>query len=173
VNVQGDILGRLQDLSEEDRAWVVARLPAQAKEKLRDERSGAARKDAMRSSVAVRKQKETVASEVALDLLARAEPQSLAAVLEHEPVWITAALIQIRDWPWTVQLLEALSPLVRTQVMDAQRAARTCTPLMAATLARLVASRIAHSTLPRASKFETLVERVRAARSKKRLSLHL
>ena len=64
--------------------------------------------------------------------LENSDPQHVAALLEREPVALTARLLSLRDWPWAAGVLERLSPARRRQVQErlvAQSPERVVSPL--------------------------------------------
>lgn len=122
-----DILRTLHGLAVEDRAWIIARLPARAKAQLLD----------------VPEPEVPPADE---ELPRDIDAARLAAVLAQEPSWITAAV----------------------------RGGSVLTPHAKQTLVRLVLARVGcDEAAPVPSKFQSLLARLSASRSRKRLTIHL
>jgi hypothetical protein len=151
-----DALSLLQGLTDEDRAWIVARLPTPAKSPASD---------------AGRLQPATTGEPA--DVLEKVEPRTLLAVLKDEPAWITAALLQAHAWTWSAQLLDALPAVLHADVATLERAKVRFAPEVAQTVRRLVAARIATGQREdRPSKFEALLDRLSASRVRKRMVFH-
>ena len=122
-----DIVRTLHGLAAEDRAWIIARLPARAKAQLlRGPEPEVAQSD------------EELPSDI--------DAARLAAVLAEEPSWIAAAV----------------------------RGGAGLTAHAKQTLIRLVVARVGcGEATPARSRFQSLVARLSASRSRKRLTIHL
>ena len=122
-----DILRTLHGLAAEDRAWIIARLPARAKGRLLD---------------VPEPQVPQSGDELPRDI----DAARLAAVLAEEPSWIAAAV----------------------------RGDSVLTSHAKQTLVRLVLARVGRGEAePARSKFQSLLARLSAARTRKRLTIHL
>lgn len=171
MRTPADILTTLNALSDEDRRWIIGRLPAQSKSRLL---AGSSEDLAPEQSPAAARTSPTTGAELALDTLSRVDAQTLARVLKHEPVWLIAALVYAREWPWRAQLLQELPPATRAEVERSSQVAGSFTPHLMDTLARLAQARTDERMGVRGtSRFEALVARLGASRAKKRLTLHL
>lgn len=174
MNAQAEALTLLHDLTAEDRAWLIAQLPAEARSRLLAESDANEGGDALKVVPASRAPEVDASESSALDGLVTVDVAALALVLKDEPPWLIAALLEARTWSWATEFLDALPALTRSQVTSTRRAGCSFAPLLAETLARLIVLRLGHGEAPRSpSTFETLVARLSAARSKKRLSIHL
>ena len=122
-----EILRTLHGLAVEDRAWIIARLPARAKARLLD----------------VAEPQVTQADD---ELPRDIDAARLAAVLAEEPSWIGAAV----------------------------RGGSVLTPHAKQTLVRLVLARVGRGEAePARSRFQSLLARLSASRTRKRLTIHL
>lgn len=164
--VRTDVLDTLNKLSAADRNWIIERLPEQAKTRLLSivgPQPVAAVPAPAPAAAATRDPKQ---------LLRYADPAVLASLLQREPAWMTMALLQSHDWPWREAFLEAMSPGMRAEVQSSEPPAFTVRLMDA--LAGIVAAHMqVHVPSPPMSKFEALVEKLAAARLRKRGSLHL
>jgi hypothetical protein len=169
-----DVIALLGTLSDSDRTWIIGKLPAHAKSRLLA--AGADRNSTVSAAPKTPSLKEVVepTNRASFDALARAQFAQIVQVLRGEPAWLIAVLLSAHEWTWQAELLTALSPAVRSDVAHVQRSAGAFSAHLVDTLMRLIAERVSGGTLShRPSRFESLVERVRASRSKRRLSLHL
>ena len=122
-----DILRTLHGLAAEDRAWIIARLPARTKAQLLHV-----------PEPEVPQSDEEIPPDI--------DAARLAVVLAEEPSWIAAAL----------------------------RGSSTLTPQAKQTLVRLVLARVGcGEAAPALSRFHSLLARLSASRSRKRLTIHL
>lgn len=175
-----ELIARLGALSSADRDWLLAALSPTAREQLlqltRGERGTAAGSqpaEQLRSA-------EALASGMELEpcapaaLLARlqATPVSvLAEVLGAEPIWLTAALLRVSEWPWRAQLLQRLPHVAMCLCppLEAPGAALS-EHFMRALLAR-IAARVAATPEPVSNRFEVLMLKLAARR--RRAAWHL
>jgi hypothetical protein len=165
-----DALSLLQGLTDEDRAWIVARLPTPAKSQLlQPEQPRNARPSRQEAASEAQRPEPAITGEPT-DGLEKVEPKTLLAVLKDEPAWITAALLQAHAWTWSTQLLDALPAVLHADVATLERAKIRFAPEVAQVVRRLVAARIAAGLRgERPSKFEALLDRVSASRLRKRM----
>ena len=178
MKTRADVVALLGTLCDADRAWIVGKLPSHAKSRLlaagSDLSSATPASTAHASATSASKQPAVPANRELYDVLVRTDPQSVINVLRNEPAWLIAAVLSAQEWPWHSDLLMALAPSVRSDVTCIQKIGTTFAAPLIDSLVRLVASRASSGVTPqRQSKFETLVSRLAASRSKKRLSLHL
>jgi hypothetical protein len=169
-----DALGLLQGLTDEDRAWIVARLPTAAKSQLLQ--AGQPPRNAEssgRKAASEAEQLPAVTGEPA-DVLENVAPKTLLAILKDEPAWITAALLQAHAWTWSTQLLDALPAVLHADVATLERAKTRFTPEVAQSVRRLIAARVAAGQRDdrASSKFATLLDRLSASRVRKRMVFH-
>ncbi len=159
-----DILQHLHTLSAEDRTWILGKLPAPAKSLLL---AGASDEPSPAAPAA------TTASD-APRLPSTLAAMQVAAALKEEPAWLAAALLEGAAEPWIADVVERLPAVLRSDVASIRRAGSTLTPSARQTLIRLFLAKIgqaAPQTTP--SRFQLLLERLSASRSRKRLTLHL
>jgi hypothetical protein len=166
-----DILQRLHGLTTEDRTWILARLPSGARSTLRAavKAEQSSRVDA---DVVAETQVDTT-GEVAR-LPSSLDPEAVAALLKGEPAWIAAALLEGSAEPWTAMVLEHLPSMLRADIERHRRAGCTLTVLARQTLISAFMAGVGntpHTPVP--SKFQSLLDRVSASRSRKRLTIHL
>jgi len=193
-----DLIARLGTLSTADRDWLLEALSPTAREQLLQLTRGelrpadasgpvaASRVEASRAAArrveasAPRTPAPLAAPETAWEqplpapLLARvaATPIAvLAEVLGAEPIWLTAALLRIADWPWRSQLLQRL-PHVAVCLCPPLEApgAALSEPFTRALLERILA-RTSDVPEPVTNKFESLVQKLAARR--RRAAWHL
>lgn len=149
-----DILQRLQALTSDDRTWILGKLPAAAK-----------------STLLAAASAEPSPPPATAPTLA---PRSVAAALKEEPAWLAAAFLQGAADPWAAEVIGHLPAVLRSDVANLRRAESTLTPLSRQTLADLLHAHVGQSAPPPTpSKFHTLLERLSASRSRKRMTLHL
>ena len=159
-----DILQRLQALSVEDRTWILGRLPVAAKATLLAAASGGSSPP----PPAAAREIEGPALSTTLP------PQSVAAALKEEPAWIAASILGNAGGPWIVEVLAHLPAVLRSDIASLRRSDSMLTPLARQTLVNLLLAQIDQSPPPPTpSKFHTLLERLSASRSRKRMTLHL
>lgn len=163
-----NVLQTLHGLTAEDRAWIIARLPARAKARLLAPTANE------RESHDREQLPAHLAKTDTLNLPPDVDAGSLATMLKAEPAWIAAALLQECEESLKAAVLERLPAVLRADISDIQRAGCKLTPLATQTLLRLLLTRIGHAkggSPP--SKFHSLLERLSASRSRKRLTIHL
>jgi hypothetical protein len=158
-------LSTLNALAPEDRAWILQRLPAIAREKL----LGTQLKSAPAS--AAQNLHKTTASAPAAALL-DASGAAMAHLLSTEPTWFLVALLRANEWIWQEDFLAHLPTPVRLEV---ERGLAVIAPMTPALLDAVVAAAHARTTLPppqvSTPPFESLLDRIAAARSRRRWSL--
>lgn len=166
-----DILQRLHGLTAEDRTWILARLPIRARSTLR-----AAVKAEQSSDVdadVIAEPKVDTTEEVAC-LPSGLDPEAVAALLKGEPAWIAAALLEGSAEPWSAMVFGHLPSMQRADIERHRRAGCTLTLLARQTLISIfVAGMGSTPHAPAPSKFQSLLDRVSASRSRKRLTIHL
>jgi hypothetical protein len=177
------LIVRLSGLSSADRDWLLEALSPAAREQLLQLTRGELGKaEASMQSAALSQSQAAAleAPEAELDprsppaLIARlaATPVSvLAEVLGAEPIWLTAALLRVAEWPWRAHLLQRL-PHVAVCLcppLDAPGTAPT-EHFTRALLERIVA-RTADLPELATSRFESLVQKLAARR--RRAAWHL
>ena len=151
-----DILRTLHGLAAEDRAWIIARLPARAKARLLGEKPQA---DA-----------SVPAASVPTDI----DASRLAAVLAEEPSWIAAAVLDGAAEPWAAAVLECLPAGMRADIASVQRIGCPLTPHAKQLVIRTLLARVGCGvSTPARSGFQQLLARLSASRSRKRLTIHL
>lgn len=117
----------LHALCENDREWILQRLPAANREMLRNllgelaelgipsDPSLVAPFEAVGGAANGR---DTGAVRSLCAKVARLEPEQLAPVLRDEPPQLIAAFVQLYAWPWRDAFIQQLGPLRRKQVLD-------------------------------------------------------
>jgi hypothetical protein len=171
MNAPREVLRTLHRLTAEDRNWIVARLPAALKVRLLGSEKAAERASPAAEAVPVRS--APTPDRDAQDPLASADPKTLAGLLKDEPAWIVAALVCARRTSWGPQLLDSLPAVQRADVARLQTGC-VFAPALIEELQRRLAARLTGGPAARsASKFEALVERIGASRSRKRIGIHL
>lgn len=178
-----DILSTLDRLSEADRDWIIENLPAQAKSQLLSVPSSSDSdsllvSDSVGSSVSTPMvggpETSSQQPEGAFQVLADVNPGWLADLLKAEPAWLTVAVLRSREWAWRSELMDALPVGLRTEVARMADSDMSFAPQLTTTVVSLVAARLNGHTVPRTmSRFEALVEKLAATRSKRRWSIHL
>lgn len=157
-----DMLQRLQALTAEDRTWILGKLPATEKSTLLAAASG-------ESSPPPAAAPEIEAPALPTTLASL----SVAAAMKEEPAWIAAAILQGAAEPWVAEVIAHLPAVLRSDVANLRRAGSKLTPLARQTLVELLLAQIGQTAAPTPSKFHTLLERLSASRSRKRMTLHL
>lgn len=176
-----DILSTLGRLSDADRHWIIENLPAQAKSQLLSVSPpghSLSASDPMQPSLPTDVSGAPDSSkrnyEDASQTLAAADSGLLADVLKAEPAWLTAALLRSREWTWRSEVMGALPSGLRTEVARIADSDLTFTPHLTTTVVNLVTARLNGQVAPRTvSRFEALVEKLAATRSKRRWSINL
>jgi len=119
---QQDIVGRLGDLTADDRAWILARLSPGARAALLD--SGATGHPPQKTqpgqgteSARVREPARQFADarDKTHAALATADARHVAAALRDEPVWIIHAILS-QPWPWRDDVIGSLQPMERAEL---------------------------------------------------------
>lgn len=170
----GELLGRLQQLSSQDRSWIMQQLtdrerakllekletpeiaPEIAEPKLREAAQPAASSDAKRTDP--------------IKALLKVDPRIVAALLKHEPAWLGAGVLAGQEESWSKAVLDALPASQRSDV-ERIRSQSFGDELMQSAARQILARCQADVTAT--SAFDRLVEKISASRSKRRLSLHL
>lgn len=159
------ILQTLGKLGTEDRAWVIARLPARAKAQLL---KMSPNEPAPRVAEAAAPQQPSERMPADIDV------GRLAAVLMEEPSWIAATLLEGSVEPWVTAVLDRLPATMRADIAENQRAASALTPHAKQALLRTALKRVGRGErAPAPSRFQSLLARVSASRTRKRLTIHL
>lgn len=175
MNTELDVLARLGELNEADRSWILSKLPAHSRKKLL---AAVTNEPAEPNAPSLRETKAAPARLTSSDdaeefsIVRRADPSTLADVLRNEPAYIVAALISAHRWPWRDALIQAMPHFQRAEIVNLSEKIQL-TSEMCASIVKLAAkrlSRVEPSPQPR-SRFEMLVERIAAARSRKRSTL--
>lgn len=166
-----DILQRLHGLTAEDRTWILARLPTAARSKLRAlvkiEQSSRDEADVVPEPAA------DASDEPVGRLPCGLDPAAVAALLKAEPAWIAAAVLEGSAQPWSAMVLDHLPGVLRADIEGQRRAGCTLTPLARETLIRVFLAGMGRNPhAPTPSKFRSLLDRVSASRSRKRLTIH-
>jgi hypothetical protein len=179
-----DLIARLGTLSSADRDWLLEALSPTAREQLlRLTRGELARADGCESSSTLPQPEAAVpldASDMALEprspaaLVAHLQAASvsvLAEILGTEPIWLTAALLRIREWPWRTQLLQRLPHVAMCLCppLDAPKVALS--EHFTRALLERIAARVDGTPEPVINRFEVLVQKLAARR--RRASWHL
>jgi len=143
-----DVLARLCSLAEQDRAWIIEQLPADAKARLLGEQRAVS----------------------PISSASLAEAAHACAALRTEPAWVLAAILQVQPEPWRTKFLAGLPEWTRLQV---QRLAPVIyTAQMLDSILQLAREKVADcAQAPRDSRFAGLVAKLSAARGRKRWSL--
>ena len=153
-----EILRTLHGLNVEDRAWIIERLPTRTKAQL----------------LAMNPQEEETPEEQPERIPAAIDPVRLAAVLADEPAWIAAVVLEGSSQPWVAAVFERLPVGMRADVRSMQAAVSTLTSHAKQTVIRLVLARVGcGEAAPTRSRFQSLLARLSASRSRKRLTIHL
>jgi hypothetical protein len=166
MNSASEVLAKLGALTEADRLWILAQLPASAKARLLDDPS------ALHALPVVPDLNESEEHSIHR-ALAKAEPERVLRVLEREPTWLIVAVLGVRDWPWRAAVLEGLPESQRVDVSRVSSiSAFTVHTLDALCRALLRKVSDAEPSQPE-SKFSQLVAKLSSSRSRRRLTLHL
>jgi hypothetical protein len=172
-----DLIARLGTLAAADRDWLLEALSPAAREQLLQLTRGELGQDAdtplaqpqphgaaLSATAQASPSFDSPASLIAQ--MADIPVSVLAEVLAAEPIWLTAALLRIAEWPWRAQLLQRL-PHVAVCLcppLDTPSPALS-EPLTRALLERVVA-RAAEIPEPATGRFEGLVQKLAARRRK-------
>jgi hypothetical protein len=138
-----DILRTLHGLAVEDRAWIIARLPTRAKAQLLAMSPEDDTPDEVAELETPQEQREAIPADI--------DAGRLALVLAEEPAWI-AAVVRGSTEPWVA----ALTPHTRQTVIRSVLARVGC-----------------GEPAPTRSRFQSLLARLSASRSRKRLTIRL
>jgi hypothetical protein len=158
-----DIMQRLHALTVEDRAWILGKLPATAKSALLAAAAGEPSPPPSAPTV-----------EDAPVLPTTLAPRSVAAALKEEAAWVAVALLEDADESWIAEVIAHLPPVLRSDIDSMRRAGASLTILARRTLIRLLLAKIGEAApQPAPSKFQVLLDRLSASRSRKRMTLHL
>lgn len=145
-----DVLTCLRSLAEQDRSWILAQLPADAKARLLGEQR--ARSRAVSAP------------------LAEADAAHACNTLRSEPAWLLAAILRVQPESWQSKFLAGLPEWTRLQVQ--RLASTTYTTPMLDSILQLAEEKVAEcAPASRDSRFAGLVARMSAARARKRWSL--
>jgi len=168
-----DPIAKLVALSSEDRAWVVAALspPARAEllrltrgELTAGERDGRSAEGSVDEGSAVSGHDSTPVS-MLIEQLSRVPMSTLIEILAGEPIWLTAALLRVTDWPWRTQLLQRLPHVALYLCPTVEPAGVALTEALVRSLLQLILDKTACMPVPvAAGKFEMLVQKVAARR---------
>ena len=140
----------LANLREQDRAWLMARLEAQERERvaplLSELRELGLSLDAQ-SIAQVIEGKAGVPDEEGRRAearpLAAASPRAVAGALESEPDWLIALVLRGRAGPWRTEVLAALGAERRMRIEKLGRTAPEVKPRMMETLLAAIEARLA------------------------------
>jgi len=162
-----DILRTLHGLAAEDRAWIIARLPTRAKAQLLALTPDDDASHLIKDEVPEQHEDE--------GLPAGVDAGRLATVLAEEPAWIAAAVLEGSTEAWAAAVTERLPTGMRADIRSTHSGARTLTQHAKQTLIRAVLARVGCGEPAQApsSKFQSLLARLSASRSRKRLTIHL
>ena len=166
MNTASEVLAKLGALTEADRTWILAQLPAAAKARLLAD-------PAMLETLPVVPDLTESEEHSVHRALAKAESARVLRVLEQEPTWLIVAVLQVRDWPWRTEVLQALSEPQRMEVVRLQSVC-TFTVHTLDAVCRALLRKVSDSELPQPeSRFAKMVAKLGSARTRKRLTLHL
>jgi hypothetical protein len=158
-------LERLAQLSASDRTWVVQRLSAAAKSRLRAASDGEPKRAPATGTSPVPAEAPIEAD--VIERLAAARADRIIATLRSEPRWLICAVLRTHEWPWTRQFMQALSPSTRVEVSRLEHQGISLSrPALDAVLRQLAervgAPRVVGRTR---SRFELVLSRWRGTRS--------
>lgn len=166
MSAAGDLLERLSGLNETDREWILSRLSPVAKRRLLQ----TAQPEQVPPATAATQAPPVRSGEVpdeAATLVGQATAAAMREVLRGEPDWFVAAVLGAGDWSWRDEYLEhpcavhlefgklpTLTVQMRRSVLQATAALlRECAP----------------GQPP--SRFESILQRLSASRSRRRWSV--
>lgn len=159
-----EILRKLHGLAAEDRDWIIARLPSRAKAQLLA--TGPDERAPHMPTFEVPQPDEGVPGDV--------DVTRLAAILASEPSWIAAVLLDGCVQPWAAAVCERLPLGMRADIASLHRSGGPLTAHAKRVLIRTVLARIGGAeSAPVRSKFQGLLARLSASRSRRRLTIHL
>jgi hypothetical protein len=171
-----DLIARLSTLSSADRDWLLEALSPAAREQLLQLTRGELDKaEASRPSAALPQPQAAAleASEAGLEpgsvtaLIARlaATPVAvLAEVLGAEPIWLTAALLRVAEWPWRAALLQRLPHVALCLCPPLETPSTAPTEHFTRALLERIVARAADVPEPATSRFESLVQKLATRR---------
>lgn len=137
----------LHGMSDEDRDWVLAALPAAERERLLPlllelQEIGVTRDASVLGQLTVRSGRQSrKAAPGPLESLDRQSVASLARVLNAEPPQLVACFLGLRDWPWHARLVRLLDPSRRQPSRRPQLAPALQEALLAAVGRKLESER--------------------------------
>ena len=175
MNTEFDVLARLGELSEADRSWILSKLPANSRKRLLalGPKENEARPQALLQTGDATSLSDVCEDVEEIRVLRRAESSVLVEFLRNQPAYLVAGLLLSHNWSWRDELLQALPHLQRAEIANLLDTMRL-TPEMSTSLVKLAARRLGQisPTTQTRSRFESLVQRIAASRSRKR-STHL
>jgi hypothetical protein len=181
MKTQDDVIQALGGLSDRDRAWIIERLSPQSRSALMNgvtavtpakvvNATPAGSPAAASSAVAITPSNSRL-SPSGSDLVALADAQQIASVLQNEPVWVAHSILS-RPWPWRDELRGLLPPLLQSELqhLDGLRISHSAN--MVDLVVEKVAGMVDGVVLKnKPSKFETLVASLGVKLARKRMSL--
>jgi hypothetical protein len=166
VNSAKHWLARLNALDVRDRSWLLEQLPSAVKQKLLD---AAQDPYSQQEPEIVLPDVQADASEQALNA---ASVDTVVQVLSVEPAWLTAVVLQVRQWSWQQEVLQRLPATLRLEIERHQAGLSGISVLMEETVVAAVLTRIhTQAAVSQPSRFDSLVRRVSQSRSRRRWSV--
>jgi hypothetical protein len=176
-----DLIARLSTLSNADRDWLLEALSPAAREQLLQltrgeiDKAEASRAEASRPSAALPQPPAAAleASEAGLEprsptaLIARLAAMPVAVLVEvlgAEPIWLTAALLCVAEWPWRAQLLQRLPHVAVCLCPPLETPGIAPTEHFTRALLERIVARAADVPEPATSRFESLVQKLATRR---------
>jgi len=131
------LLGRLGD---DDRRWILERLPTAAKTRLAECMDGTRPQRSNPASVTPPPD-ERFEWNRAVARLAQASPAQVAGALEREPAWLVGALLSAASWPWQREVARGLPAGLRVELASLDREHAGLSPPATEFLVRELAQR--------------------------------
>jgi hypothetical protein len=167
MSALAEVLAKLASLSETDREWVLGQLSPGAKRKLLHSAKPEPAPPAPAPAIVTAPAAESKADD-ASGLIARASAATMREVLRGEPDWFVAALMGAGDWPWAGEYLGSQSSSVRWE-LEPSRMAPTA-HMKSSVIAAAAAVLQSHAPAPEPTRFESILQRLSTARSRRRWS---
>jgi hypothetical protein len=161
-----DSIARLAALAPADRKSVLDALSSQARERLlrlmRSEHDAGQEASARVSAPAASRLSPL---DVRIEELAKIPASTLAEILAGEPIWMSAALLRVADWPWRKQLLQRLPHVAVCLCPSVEEAGTVLTERFTLSLLERITARAALVAVPVPGRFEQLVQKMAARRT--------
>jgi hypothetical protein len=166
MNTAAELLSKLATLSEVDRSWVLGKLPPGAKRKLLQSAETDVADPAPQNESAP---PASDSADAVVGAISRATADTMRQALRNEPDWFVVAVLRAHEWPWRVEFLALLPAPVRWEIERHVDACPALTNEMRSSVLAATAAQLdVHSPASTVTRFEALVQRLSAYRSRRR-----